>query len=138
VTDPVLLDTCACLWLAQGEPLMASGQAAIEQAKDSGAGVHVSAITAWEVATLVRKGRYRLRVEVGIWFERLIGLPGMRLAALDPRILVASAFLPGEPPRDPADRIIAATARILGLTVITRDAQLLAYGKAGHLTVTAC
>jgi PIN domain nuclease of toxin-antitoxin system len=47
-------------------------------------------------------------------------------------------FLPGKPPRDPADRIIAATARDLGATLVTRDRALLAYGEEGHVAVLEC
>jgi PIN domain nuclease of toxin-antitoxin system len=60
------------------------------------------------------------------------------LADMPPDVLIASSFLPGVPPRDPADRIIAATARDLGATLITRDRALLAYGGQGHLNVVAC
>jgi PIN domain nuclease of toxin-antitoxin system len=62
----------------------------------------------------------------------------MRLAELSPDILIASSFLPGKPPRDPADRIILATARDLGATLITRDRALLAYGEEGNVSVAAC
>ena len=57
---------------------------------------------------------------------------------MSPDVLVASSFLPGKPPGDPADRIIAATARDLGATLITRDRALLGYGKQGHLSVAGC
>jgi PIN domain nuclease of toxin-antitoxin system len=46
--------------------------------------------------------------------------------------------LPGAPPRDPADRIIAATAREHGYTVMTRDATLLAYAREGYLSAVEC
>jgi PIN domain nuclease of toxin-antitoxin system len=52
--------------------------------------------------------------------------------------LIASSFLPGRPPRDPADRIIAATARDYGCTLMTRDRALLDYGEQGHIRVLAC
>ena len=65
-------------------------------------------------------------------------LPSVRLAPLTPEILIASTVLPGHPPRDPADRIIAATARALGLTVVTRDGELLPYAAAGHLAAVRC
>ena len=57
---------------------------------------------------------------------------------MSPAILIASSFLPGEPPRDPADRIIAATARAFGQTLITRDGELLPYAKAGYLAAINC
>jgi PIN domain nuclease of toxin-antitoxin system len=68
----------------------------------------------------------------------LLATPGLQLAALSPEILIASSFLPGRPPRDPADRIILATARDLGLTLVTRDRALLDYGEAGNVSVVAC
>jgi PIN domain nuclease of toxin-antitoxin system len=61
-----------------------------------------------------------------------------RLADLSPDILIAPSFLPGEPPRDPADRIILATARDLGATLITRDRLLLKYGENGQVSTIAC
>ncbi len=57
---------------------------------------------------------------------------------MPPDLLIASSFLPGDPPRDPADRIIAATARDLGATLITRDRSLLDYGAQGHMKVVEC
>jgi PIN domain nuclease of toxin-antitoxin system len=53
-------------------------------------------------------------------------------------MLLQSCFLPGSPPREPSDRIIAATAREYGFTVMTRDKALLDYGREGHLSVLEC
>lgn len=100
--------------------------------------VLVSPITAWEIAQLTARGRITLTTNPLSWFRRLIQLPNLALTDLNPEILVASNFLPGDPPRDPADRIIAATSRELGHRLITRDRELLAYGTAGHLDVLAC
>jgi PIN domain nuclease of toxin-antitoxin system len=46
--------------------------------------------------------------------------------------------LPGQPPADPADRILVATARELGATLITRNRALIDYGEQGHLAVVQC
>jgi PIN domain nuclease of toxin-antitoxin system len=62
----------------------------------------------------------------------------MALAELSPQILIASSFLPGDPPTDPADRIFAATAREYGYTLVTRDRPLLDYAEQGHLKALAC
>jgi PIN domain nuclease of toxin-antitoxin system len=137
VAEALLLDTCACLWLTHGDPLRKEAEQAVDRAQELGS-VFVSAITAWEVATLVRKGRYRLKASIEVWFGRLLALPGIRLAALEPGILIASAELPGNPPADPADRMICATARARGLAVVTRDEKILAYGGAGFINVVAC
>lgn len=136
--EPVLLDTCACLWLTHGDPLSEASRQAIRDAQASHAGVYASAITAWEVATLVSKGRYRLFVPAKVWFSRLLGLKGVRLAATTPDLLIDSAFLPGDPPNDPADRIIAATARHHGFLVISRDQRLVSYAGQGHMRTLAC
>lgn len=100
--------------------------------------VFVSAITAWEVGLLVSRNRLNLLMEPQRWFARLLDVPGVQLADLSPDILIASSFLPGVPPRDPADRIILATARDLGATLITRDSLLLKYGEDGHVSTLPC
>ncbi len=63
----------------------------------------------------------------------MLALPGISLAPLSPKIAVASTRLPGELPSDPADRMIVATARQLGATLVTADQALLTYGQTGHL-----
>jgi PIN domain nuclease of toxin-antitoxin system len=118
--------------------MLQTSRRAIREAQVDRAGVYVSAITAWEVATLVSKERYRLYVSSTVWFGRLLALAGVRLAPLTPEIVIASAFLPGDPPIDPADRMIAATARQHGLLLITRDRKLTAYAAQDHLRVLFC
>jgi PIN domain nuclease of toxin-antitoxin system len=134
----VLLDTCAALWLLGGEPMSDASRTAIRNAQAANRGVYVSPFTAWEIGTLVAKERLQLTLSPEVWFETLLAMPGVRLAALTPKILLASTALPGTPPADPADRIIAATARVHGHLVITRDQKLLAYAREGHIRVKAC
>jgi len=134
---PVLLDTHVMVWLVQGDQRL-SGQA--REQIDSAAATQqawVSAITPWEIGMLVAKGRLALASDVGQWIRAVLALPGLRLAALEPEIAVASSRLPGDLHGDPADRILAATARHLGATLITADERLLAYAAAGHLRALA-
>ena len=135
---PVLLDTCAAIWLMNGDPISSESRAAISQAQRQNLGVFVSPISAWEIATLAARNRLQLTLDPQAWFDALLHLPGIRLAPMAPGVLIASAFLPGQPPRDPADRIIAATAREQGQTVITRNGELTTYSAAGHLDVIGC
>ena len=86
---------------------------------------YISPISTWELGLLASRGRIQLLIAPQRWFARLFESRGVRLAEMSPDVLVASSFLPGKPPRDPADRIIAATARDLGATLITRDRALL-------------
>ena len=138
MADPVLLDTCATLWLMGGDSLSPASRSAIHAARNANLGVYISPITAWEIGTLVAKSRIHLTLAPEVWFETLLSLPGARLSALTPGILLASTTLPGTPPSDPADRIIAATARLHGHVVITRDRKLLDYANQGHLRAIAC
>jgi PIN domain nuclease of toxin-antitoxin system len=138
MSRPVLLDTCAAIWLMDQAPMSPSSLDAIRSAQRAHAGVYVSPITAWELVTLIRKGRMRLNRPPEVWFDTLLSLPGVRLAAMSPSVLIASGLLPGDAPKDPADRIIAATGRAFGYTIITRDGELVPYAAAGHVDVIAC
>jgi PIN domain nuclease of toxin-antitoxin system len=138
LTSPVLLDTCAAIWLMSQAPLSAASRSAIRSAQAVNLGVYLSPFTAWEIGALVSKGRLHMTLSPEVWFDTLLALPGVRLAALTPKVLISSTALPGTPPSDPADRIIAATARLYGYRVITRDSKLLDYAAQGHVLVTAC
>jgi len=134
----LLLDTCAAIWLAEGEAIADEAMAAIDRAASASETILVSPITAWEVGLLAARGRIAMSVPPQTWFERLLAVPGIALADLSVRVLIASSYLPGTPPRDPADRMIAATARENGLKLITRDSLLLGYAKQGHIEALAC
>lgn len=134
----LLLDTHAAIWITEDQPLASSAVDAIDAAYRTGSTIFVSAITAWEVGLLVSRNRLSLVAKPERWFQRLLAIPGVKLADLSPDILIASSFLPGEPPKDTADRIILATARDLGATLVTRDRLLLKYGEAGQVSTVAC
>jgi PIN domain nuclease of toxin-antitoxin system len=135
---PLLLDTHAAIWITEDQPLASTATAAIDAAYRSGSKVFVSAITAWEVGLLVSRNRLNLVARPERWFQQLLAIPGIQLADLSPDILIGSSFLPGKPPRDPADRILLATARDFGATLITRDRLLLKYGEEGQVNTIAC
>ena len=133
-----LLDTCAVIWIANGDPLREPAASALREAYADGGGLALSPMTAWEIAMLVAKGKIALSLDPEVWFDRVLALPGVALAAMPPPVLIASCSLPGTPPDDPVDRILAATARTFGYTLVTRDRHLLAYGEEGHLRVMNC
>ncbi len=136
--QPLLLDTCTLLFLTEKARVAAPAMDALQAAKDQGAITYISPISAWEVGMLVSRGRLQLLIRPERWFANLFDAPGVRLAGMSPDLLIASSYLPGRPPKDPTDRILAATARELGATLITRDRALLAYGAQGHLAVIEC
>lgn len=136
MSTALLLDTYAVLRIAEGDVADA-----VKRSIDSAAAqgnILVSPISAWEIATLVRKGRVVLSMDPLSWFERMLVLPGIGLAPMPPSVLIASAFLPGSPPADPADRILIATARAGNFTILTRDHEILAYAARGNVHATRC
>lgn len=135
---PLLLDTCTAIWLANGDELNETSQAAMRQALADGESLAVSPITAWEIGMLAARQRLALTKRPQAWFRALMAQPGLRLADMDTDILLASCELPGDAPRDPADRIIIATAREGGFRLITRDLLILKYADAGYVDVLAC
>lgn len=134
---PLLLDTCAAIFASE-DSLSPQGVEALGEAYDGDEPIFMSPITAWEIALLSAKGRLASRLSPLAWFERFTSRPDVRLVELSPPILVASCFLPGWVGRDPADRIIVASARELGLTILTRDGPMLEYAKAGYVLASAC
>jgi PIN domain nuclease of toxin-antitoxin system len=135
---PLLLDTCAAIWLLESAPLSPAAADALNEAFDNSIPLYISPITGWEIGLLSARGRIPLSMAPLKWFESLLAVPGVEMSELSPGILVASSFLPGMPPNDPADRIILATARDRGLRIMTRDKHLLKYADAGHVQAIAC
>lgn len=134
----LLLDTHTAIWLVANQRIAREAEEAINAVHETSGTLLVSPITAWEVGLLVSHKRVDLLATPQRWFARLLAVSNVRLAELSPEILIASSFLPGTPPRDPADRILLATARDLGATLITRDRLLLKYGEDGQVSTIAC
>jgi PIN domain nuclease of toxin-antitoxin system len=134
---PILLDTCAAIWTTSAGSLSEEAEAVLSKATAQSAPVLVSPITAWEVGQLVAKARLVLSEDPKSWFAGLLE-SGVSLAELTPEILIDASFLPSCTLRDPADRILAATARVLGCRLMTRDGPILQYGGAGWIKTLAC
>jgi PIN domain nuclease of toxin-antitoxin system len=138
MNSPLLLDTCAAIWIADDQPIAREAADMMDRTIADNEPIYVSPITGWELGLLVSRGRMNLLMSPQRWFERLLQAPGLQLAKMPPDLLISSSFLPGTPPRDPADRIIAATAREYGYRLITRDRPLLEYARQGHIQAFAC
>jgi PIN domain nuclease of toxin-antitoxin system len=117
----IVLDTHAWIWWsAESARLSSRARTAIEQADALG----VCAISCWETAMLVAKGRLRLDREVLVFVRQALSLPRVELLPLSPEAAVAAAAFAAEFPGDPADRMIAATALETGAVVVSKDARL--------------
>ena len=133
-----LLDTCAMIWVAEGAPLREEARALLEKAETGGGEIWVSPISAWEIGLLMARGRIVSTRSPSAWFAEFTAHPSVALAPMPPEVLIASSWLPGAPPPDPADRIIIATARQYGLSIMTRDARILDYAAEGHVRAMKC
>lgn len=134
----LLLDTCAIIWIALRQPIRPDAKAAIDAAGYMDEKLRVSPISAWELGLLSSKGRMPTTSPPEKLFRDVAMTEGVRIEALTPEVLIQSSFLPGRLHRDPADRILIATARALALTLVTRDRFILDYAEQGHVSVLVC
>jgi PIN domain nuclease of toxin-antitoxin system len=121
---PVLLDTHALIWWVDDPKRLSVGQRrAIHRASKAGH-LWVSEITFWEVASLVERGRLRLALGIDEWLERAAAEPLVRRCGISPAIAKELASLSSTRDWDPADRILVATARLLGAKLVTSDSRI--------------
>lgn len=133
MSERYLLDTHVWIWMQEGTAKLPSVVIRLIDDARRDSEVFVSAISAWEIALLEQAERIELSMPIGEWFDAAFTRGRLHLAPLSPGIAIESSRLPGDLHRDPADRILAATARIERLTLLTRDKRLLDYGRKGHL-----
>ena len=122
----IVLDTHIWVWWVHGDSSLSASTRALLDSSEQ-AGLAVSAISCWEVAKLVERGRLTLPCPVFDWLQQALAYPGVRLIDLSPRICAESTQLPGDFHRDPADQIIIATARVLDAPLVTVDCKILEY-----------
>ena len=118
----ILLDTHVLLWMA-GDPKRLSKKAreAIREAREK-TGVAIAAITLWELAWLAENGR----IQVTGSLESFVRETASRVivAPITPEIAAFAVQLPSSFPKDPADRLIAATAIVAGVPLVTADERI--------------
>lgn len=133
----LLLDTHIWIWVVELNQAKMSIRTTqeIERAGEGGF-LRLSAISLWEAAMILARGRLRVSTDSRTWVSRASLVPGMQVVPLSPEIAVESTRLPGRPHKDPADQIIMATARFTGATLVTSDVSIIAYARSsGALAV---
>lgn len=125
----IILDTNALIWWTTApEKLSRKAFEAVEQA-NSETGILVSSISVWEVYLLVKKDKLRLSLDIDQWLQKVESLPSIQFVPMDNRIAVQSVDLPEFASKDPADRIIIATALQYGAMIVSSDKKILKYPR---------
>lgn len=133
----LLLDTCALIWLVNGDLDDSPARPRLLEAATAGS-LLLSVTSAGEIGLLSRAARVVFRPDPKTWFARAAARPGLRLTPITPEIAIESSLLPGTPGGDPADRLIIATARHLGAAIVTRNRRMHDYADGGHVTTLPC
>ncbi|MES9854500.1 MAG: type II toxin-antitoxin system VapC family toxin [Candidatus Thiodiazotropha sp. L084R] len=124
----IVLDTHVLLWWVSGDKSLSSNASkAIKDTLDNDGEVIVSSISAWEISMLIDKGRLILSMDVESWLDEVKQIDGVRFVPVDNEIGIKSTVLPGEFHKDPADRMIVATARKLAVSLVTADEKIRDY-----------
>jgi PIN domain nuclease of toxin-antitoxin system len=123
----ILLDTHSLVWWVNEAPkLSPPARAAIDAEAPSGQ-IFVSSITSWEIALLIKSGRLHFTANLEDWLSRVEVIPSVSFVPMDNEIALAAVNLPDDFHKDPADRIIVATARKLMVPIVTADDKIRAY-----------
>ncbi|MEE8496595.1 MAG: type II toxin-antitoxin system VapC family toxin [Xanthomonadales bacterium] len=124
----IILDTHVLLWWVSGsDSLSTAANKVIKRTLTEGSEIIISSISAWEISMLINKGRLILSMDVESWLDEVSQIDGVRFVPVDNEIGVKSTALPGEFHKDPADRMIVATARKLAIPLVTADEKIIKY-----------
>ncbi len=120
----ILLDTHAWLWLClEPRRLSATAATAIRRAaRDSG--LAIASITLWEVAMIIARGRLIPQGTPEAWIAALVNRSRVIVKEITPTVAALATLFPDDFPADPADRLIAATARAEGMALVSRDTRV--------------
>ncbi|MGO9449454.1 MAG: type II toxin-antitoxin system VapC family toxin [Candidatus Binataceae bacterium] len=128
-SDALLLDTHIALWLDSGDDrLRQSTRALIDDCWQSGGTIFLSAVSVWEIALLVDVERITLDLPIEAWVNRFLGRPGLEAAPLEYRAASRAYRLHHLQHRDPADRLLIATAIELACSLVTYDERIASFG----------
>lgn len=131
MTGQLLLDTHIVLWLDSGDAhLRPETRATLETCWRAGGTLLVSAVTAWEIALLSDLRRIKLDLPAADWIERFLGRPGVEAVPLSWRAACDAYRLKDFMHRDPADRMLIATAIELKCPLVSYDKRITEFALA--------
>ena len=130
--ERLVLDTHSLIWYLEGLELSEAQVQTIEERRQANH-LYISAISVWEVAMLINKRKAAISISINEWLQRVLAIPGLQVIDLSLTILIDSCYLPDFEHRDPADRMIVASARAIDGHLLTFDQKILAYAAHGYL-----
>lgn len=128
----MLLDTHTWIWLVGNDSRLGGAARDAIRFDHSANALYLSPISLWEIALKSSRGKLLLDLPLRAWLKRSIQLTGVHLAEITADVACGCAELPADFHGDPADRLIAATARVEGMTLLTHDKALLSLAKKGY------
>ena len=123
----IVIDTHTLIWWVSGDKSLSEAANKIINKTLIDSEIIISTISAWEISMLIEKGRLILGMDIESWLKEVAAIEGVRFMPVDNEIVIKSTKLPGEFHKDPADRIIVATARKLAVPLVTADEKLIDY-----------
>lgn len=123
----IVLDTHAWIWWVSSPAFLSETAKSIIDGAVTEGNIFISAISTWEVAILVSRGRLKLTMNASDWVAASEALPFLNFVPISNRIALKSVELPGALHNDPADRIIIATAVSMGAVLVTKDEKIRNY-----------
>lgn len=119
-----VLDTHVLVWWTTNQARLTEQMKVALATAAPGTPLLVPDICLWEIATLVSLGRLQPTIPLGQWLERATAAPLVEVVPISPAIAAEVATLPDSFHRDPGDRIIVATSRVLGASLLTLDGRI--------------
>jgi len=135
MSEGLLLDTHAWLWFAERLPELSMSAKNTFYASAEAGQLFISAITWYEIARLVQRGRITLTIPLAAWFALNLAAPSVVVLPISAQIAANDLNLAPEFHRDPNDRLIASTAVNHKLTLATRDQNLIRFAPTSGYTV---
>ena len=120
----IMLDTHVLLWLAKDPTKLSKSAISTLRKASKSEGLSIASITLWEIALLITRGRIRVQGTVDGFLQQLVEATGVRVREITPEVAALAMQFPDDFPADPGDRLIAATARANGATLVTADQRI--------------
>jgi len=129
-TSKILLDTHVWVWICENKNISNQFKELIAKHHSTDS-LYLSPISFWELGMLVKKGRLQVTMDCFEWVKKASA--GLRIVPISAQIAIHSSYLIGEMHKDPADRLLVATATLRKMAFATADEKLLLYGKEHSL-----